>query len=102
MMKDRWLSTDELAEYLNINRGTVYRWISNRNIPAHRFGNVWKFRRDEIIEWVRSTDAEYKESGDVNTGKPICNMTLRYNSYLNARLNIKWNLWICSKGFGNC
>jgi excisionase family DNA binding protein len=102
MTEDRWLSTDEVADYLNVKKGTIYKWIETRNVPAHRVGNNWKFRRDEIAEWVRSTGVDYKEPEAVNTGKPLCNMTLRYNSYLNARLNIKWNLWICSKGFGNC
>jgi excisionase family DNA binding protein len=27
-MEDRWLSVDEIAEYLGIKRDTTYKWIS--------------------------------------------------------------------------
>ena len=51
---DRWLSVDELAGYLGIKRDTVYKWITRRNMPAHKVGRLWKFRKEEIDAWVRS------------------------------------------------
>jgi excisionase family DNA binding protein len=51
---DRWLSVDELASYLGIKRDTVYKWITRRNMPAHKLGRLWKFKRHEIDVWVRS------------------------------------------------
>jgi len=53
-MEDRWLSVDEIAVYLGIKRDTVYRWISERNMPEHKIGRLWKFRKEEIDEWVKS------------------------------------------------
>ncbi len=44
-MEDRWLSGDEIATYLGVKRDTVYGWISNKNLPAHRVGRLWKFKR---------------------------------------------------------
>lgn len=52
--EERWLSLEEIATYLGIKRDTVYKWISRRNMPAHKVGSLWKFRKDEIDEWVRS------------------------------------------------
>jgi excisionase family DNA binding protein len=56
-VQDRWLSVDELAGYLGIKRDTVYKWITRRNMPAHKVGRLWKFRKEEIDAWVRSGDA---------------------------------------------
>ena len=52
-MDDRWLSVDEIAAYLGIKRDTVYKWITRRDMPAHKVGRLWKFRRREIDRWIR-------------------------------------------------
>ena len=62
MMEDRWFSVDEIAAYLGIKRDTVYKWISEKRMPAHRMGRLWKLRREEVDEWVRSGGAD--ETGD--------------------------------------
>ena len=51
---DRWLSVDEITAYLGIKRDTVYKWISEKQMPAHRMGRLWKFRKEEVDEWVKS------------------------------------------------
>lgn len=56
-MSDRWLSVEEIAEYLGVSKDTVYTWISKRNMPAHRIGRFWKFKAEEVDEWVRSDGA---------------------------------------------
>ena len=53
-MEDRWLSVDEIAAYLGIKRDTVYRWTNERNMPGHKIGRLWKFRKEEVDEWMRS------------------------------------------------
>ena len=47
-MDDRWLSVDEIALYLGIKRDTVYKWIDEKRMPAHKVGRLWKFRRNEV------------------------------------------------------
>ena len=62
-MEDRWLSVDEICQYLGISRDTVYKWIDQKDMPAHRLGRLWKFRKEEVDEWVRSGGAgETKDS----------------------------------------
>ncbi|MFC1764903.1 helix-turn-helix domain-containing protein [Planctomycetota bacterium] len=51
---DRWLSVDEIAEYLGIKRDTVYKWISQDRMPAHKVGRLWKFKAKEVDQWVRN------------------------------------------------
>ncbi len=60
-MDDRWLSVEEIAEYLGISKDTVYVWITNKGLPGHRIGRLWKFKRSEVDEWVHrghATDAQ--------------------------------------------
>ena len=57
MQDDRWLSVDEIAAYLGIKRDTVYKWIERKQMPAHKVGRLWKFRKDEVDHWVRNGGA---------------------------------------------
>ena len=66
-MFNRWLSVEEVAEYLGVSKDTVYGWITKRSMPAHKVGRLWKFKTGEVDEWVRmgsaSDDAAGKASG---------------------------------------
>jgi len=64
-MEDRWLSGDEIAAYLGIKRDTVYKWIAEKGMPAHRIGRLWKFRKEDVDQWVKSGGA--KEGSDKST-----------------------------------
>ena len=57
MMDERWLSVDEIAEYLGVGRETIYNWIEKRAMPAHKVGRCWKFKRQEVDAWVESGKA---------------------------------------------
>lgn len=62
MLENRWLSVDEIAEYLGIRRDTVYKWIERKEMPAHKVGRLWKFKAEEIDEWVRSGRAKRSDA----------------------------------------
>ena len=62
-MEDRWLSVDEIGEYLGVKRDTIYRWISEKNMPAHKIGRLWKFKKGETDEWVRTDGANEARAG---------------------------------------
>lgn len=58
-MEDRWLSVDEIAQYLGVSRDIIYNWIK-QGMPSHRVGKLWKFRATEIDKWVDSGKASAK------------------------------------------
>lgn len=60
-MSGRWFSVEEIAEYLGVSKDTVYAWIAKRRMPAHRIGRLWKFKTEEVDEWVRSGGAAENE-----------------------------------------
>lgn len=51
---DNYISIDEAAEYLGVKTSTIRTWIKNKDMPAHRVGKLWKFKRSEIDGWVNS------------------------------------------------
>lgn len=61
-MADRWLSVDEIADHLGIKRDTVYKWISERQMPGHKIGRLWKFKQAEVDEWVVSGGANTSQT----------------------------------------
>lgn len=64
-LDDRWLSVDDIGEYLGIKRDTVYKWISEKGLPAQKIGRLWKFKKDEVDQWVREGGArDSKEDAD--------------------------------------
>jgi len=65
-MEDRWLSVDEIADHLGIKRDTVYKWIGERQMPGHKIGRLWKFKKQEIDEWVRSDEVNASLSENKN------------------------------------
>ena len=54
---DRWLSVDDIAVHLGVKRDTIYKWIDRRHMPAHKVGRLWKFRKQEVDQWVCSENA---------------------------------------------
>lgn len=59
-MEDRWLSMEEICEYLGVSSDTVYRWISLRDMPSTRFGRCWKFKKALVDAWAENGGAENK------------------------------------------
>ena len=58
MKDDRWLSVGEIAAYLGIKQDTVYKWIKRRELPAHKAGRLWRFRTDEVDNWIRDRNVQ--------------------------------------------
>jgi excisionase family DNA binding protein len=47
-----WMSTEELARYLEIEPDTVIAWAREGRLPAKREGDQWRFERTKIEEWL--------------------------------------------------
>jgi len=60
MNSEAWVSIDAIARHLDVSKDTVYRWIDQREMPAHKVGRQWKFKISEVDEWVRAGNAGEK------------------------------------------
>ena len=55
MAEDRWIGIEEAANYLGVNKDTIRNWIKKANgIPAHKIGKLWKFKKSELDNWIKS------------------------------------------------
>lgn len=54
MINDSWISLEDAANYLGVKKETVRSWIKKTDIPAHKIGKLWKFKKSELDNWVKS------------------------------------------------
>ena len=57
MKDDRWLSVQEIAAHLGVQQETIYIWIAKKAMPAHQVGRLWKFKKEQVDQWVTSGKA---------------------------------------------
>ena len=48
------INIDELADYLRLQKQTIYNWLSQGKIAGLKVGGVWRFDRKEIDLWLKS------------------------------------------------
>jgi excisionase family DNA binding protein len=53
VMPERLLTTEQVAQYLNVDKFTVYRLLTQKNLPAFKVGNQWRFKRNLIEAWLK-------------------------------------------------
>lgn len=49
----KWLTMDELAEYLKMGGTKLYRMAPDGEIPASKVGNQWRFDLEVIDLWMK-------------------------------------------------
>lgn len=45
---ERWVSMNEIADYLGVTRDTVLAWTEKRGMPGVKIGRTWKFKVSEV------------------------------------------------------
>lgn len=55
---DRWISLKEACKYLGVTRQTILNWVDKKGLPSAKVGKLWKFKTNEIDEWVRNGGAK--------------------------------------------
>ncbi len=53
--EEAYIGIEDAAEYLGIKPVTLRSWIKkNEDLPAHRVGKLWRFKRKELDDWIAS------------------------------------------------
>ena len=54
-MDEGWIDIEEAVNYIGVNKDTIRNWKKkDTEIPAHRIGKLWKFKRSELDVWIKS------------------------------------------------
>ncbi len=51
---DKWLTLEQIAEYLQMSESSIYKMAQGGKIPAYKVGRQWRFKREEIDRWVKT------------------------------------------------
>lgn len=52
-MKEKLWTIAQVAEYLNVDKFTIYRLIASGKLPAFKVGNQWRFKKRLIEKWLK-------------------------------------------------
>lgn len=59
-----WIGIETAANYLDVTKDTIRNWIKKTDIPAHKIGKLWKFKRVELDAWVKSGRSAFTKNTD--------------------------------------
>jgi excisionase family DNA binding protein len=48
-----FLSTSDVAEWLDVSTATIYKFVEKGDLPVYRLGRINKFRRCDIEEFIQ-------------------------------------------------
>ena len=66
--EEGWVDIAEVAVHLQVTKDSIYRWVYEKEFPAHRVGRLLRFRLSEVDEWVTTSGRD--DSGSGSSRKP--------------------------------
>ena len=73
-MTSEIMTLREVANYLKVNKQTIYRMLNAKQIPAFRVRSEWRFQKSAIDEWIKkgqTSSFEIPIIGHIAAGTPI-------------------------------
>lgn len=55
------MTIEEVAKYFQVSKDSIYRLAQKGKIPASKLGNLWRFRKEEIDEWMKNNSNKKRE-----------------------------------------
>ena len=49
---NKLMTIEELADYLQVKKRTVYGWLKKGKIPAIKTVGQWRFKKEQIDAWL--------------------------------------------------
>ena len=62
-IQNRWMTLQEVAEYLQLSKDMIYRLAQSGRIPASKVGSRWRFRQERIDRWMEDMSVDTPTSG---------------------------------------
>ncbi|MDP8252836.1 MAG: helix-turn-helix domain-containing protein [Candidatus Kaelpia aquatica] len=61
------MDVSELADYLKLEKQTIYNWLHKKKISGIKVGRVWRFDKSSVDEWLNSRTVPANPGEDKNT-----------------------------------
>jgi excisionase family DNA binding protein len=62
MMKNKLLTAEEVAEYLRVDKNTIYIWCRNGHLPGIKIGKEWRIRTEDLDVFLSAGRAARRTS----------------------------------------
>jgi excisionase family DNA binding protein len=49
---EEMITSQQVANYLKVDRLTVYRLVTQKRMPAFKVGGQWRFKQEMIDSWL--------------------------------------------------
>lgn len=49
---DSWMSTDQVCEWMNVEKDWLYDRVAKKGIPHVKVGRLLRFKRSELEDWI--------------------------------------------------
>jgi excisionase family DNA binding protein len=59
---DEFWTAEEVSTYLRIPQSTIYKLAQEKILPGFKVGKHWRFRRETIMEWIKSRENKSSNS----------------------------------------
>jgi excisionase family DNA binding protein len=56
------MDVEDLANYLKLQKQTIYNWLNQNKITGIKVGGVWRFDKRDIDKWLRSQRGQPKKT----------------------------------------
>ncbi len=53
-MTDKWLTIEQIADYLQVSTEKLYKLCQKGKIPASKIGGQWRFKVASVDKWAQS------------------------------------------------
>jgi len=77
-MLNNIMTLQEVANYLRVDKRTVYRMVNSKEIPAFKVRNQWRFKSKDVDKWIekntgddRNNNIDIPVVGHISAGMPI-------------------------------
>lgn len=57
---EEYLTTKQVAKYLQVKPLTVYQWARTEKIPAVKIGRIWRFKKEVIDSFLEKKNRSNK------------------------------------------
>jgi excisionase family DNA binding protein len=61
-MQENLLTTVQVAQYLKVDKFTIYRLVTQKKIPAFKVGSQWRYKKRLVDNWLRK-NSNLSDSG---------------------------------------
>ncbi len=51
-MTGKWLTIEQIAEYLQVSKEKVYKLCQRGRMPASKLGGQWRFKKEIVDAWM--------------------------------------------------